>query len=120
MFFLMNVERAKYIIWAADMQRAVNFYRVSFEARVVRQSDVISELEIAGAVIGVHGGGDGSRTWTGLSFQVADVVEGAREVAAAGGQLLREPASDSAGEPPHLAMCVDTEGNEFMLTRKRH
>ena len=28
--------------------------------------------------------------------------------------------SDAAGEPPHLAMCADTEGNEFMLTRKRH
>ncbi|MBG71230.1 MAG: glyoxalase, partial [Roseibacillus sp.] len=23
------------------------------------------------------------------------------------------------GEPPHLAMSVDTEGNEIMLTRKR-
>lgn len=116
----MNVERAKYIIWAADMKRAVNFYRVALDARVVRQNDIISELEIAGAVIGIHGGGDGQRTWTGLSFQVADVVHGAREVVATGGQLLKEPASDSAGEPPHLAMCVDPEGNEFMLTRKRH
>ena len=116
----MNVERAKYIIWAADMKRAVEFYRGTLEAKILRQSDVISELEIAGAVIGIHGGGDGKRTWTGLSFQVADVVEGAREVVAAGGQLLKEPASESAGEPPHLAMCVDTEGNEFMLTRKRH
>jgi lactoylglutathione lyase len=115
-----NVERAKYIIWAADTQRAVNFYRGTFEARVIRQGDVISELEIAGALIGIHGGGDGNRTWTGLSFQVADVVEGAREVVAAGGRLLREPMSDAAGEAPHLAMCVDTEGNEFMLSRKRN
>ena len=115
----MKVERAKYIIWAEEMQRAVNFYRDSFEARVIRQSEVISELEIAGAVIGIHGGGEGKRTWTGLSFQVPDVVEGAREVAAAGGQLLREPASDAPGEPPHLAMCADTEGNEFMLARRR-
>ncbi len=120
MFLSVKVERAKYIIWAEDMQRAVNFYRDSFEARVVRQSDVISEVEVAGAVIGIHGGGEGKRTWTGLSFQVADVIEGAREVTAAGGQLLREPASDAPGEPPHLAMCVDTEGNEFMLSRKRH
>jgi lactoylglutathione lyase len=115
-----NVERAKYIIWAADAQRAVNFYRGTFGARVIRQSDVISELEIGGALIGIHGGGDGNRTWTGLSFQVADVVEGAREVMAAGGQLLREPMADVDGEPPHLAMCVDTEGNEFMLSRKRN
>jgi lactoylglutathione lyase len=63
-----NVERAKYILWAADIRRAVDFYRVAFNAEVLRQSDVISELEIAGAIIGIHGGGEGKRTWTGLSF----------------------------------------------------
>ena len=116
----MKVERAKYILWAAEMTRAVNFYRTAFNANLLRQSDVLSELEIAGATIGIHAGGEGGRTWTGLSFQVADVGAGAREVVAAGGQLLREPTSDSVGEPPHLAMCADPEGNEFMLTRKRH
>ena len=116
----MNVERAKYVVWAAEMPRAVSFYRSAFNASVLRQNEVLSELEIAGATIGIHAGGEGERTWTGLSFQVADVVAGAREVVAAGGQLLRDPMSDAAGEPPHLAMCVDTEGNEFMLTRKRH
>jgi lactoylglutathione lyase len=115
----MKVERSKYILWAADLPRALNFYRTAFNAEILRQSDVLSEISIAGAVIGLHGGGEGKRTWTGLSFQVADVLEGAREVVAAGGQLLREPMSDAAGEPPHLAMCADTEGNEFMLTRKR-
>ncbi len=115
----MNVEHAKYILWAADIPRAVNFYRAAFNAKVLRQSDVLSEISIAGAMIGLHGGGEGKRTWTGLSFQVADVVEGAREIVAAGGQLLREPMPDAAGEPPHLAMCADPEGNEFMLTRKR-
>jgi lactoylglutathione lyase len=114
-----NVERVKYILWAADMRRAVDFYRDIADAKVLRQSDVISEVEVAGAIIGIHGGGEGKRTWTGLSFQVADVVAGAREVTAAGGQLLKEPMPDAAGEPPHLAMCADTEGNEFMLTRKR-
>ena len=118
--YSVNVERAKYILWAAEMPRALRFYRIAFNASVLRQSDVLSELEIAGAIIGIHAGGEGERTWTGLSFQVADVVAGAREVVAAGGQLLREPMSDAAGESPHLAMCADTEGNEFMLTRKRH
>jgi predicted enzyme related to lactoylglutathione lyase len=69
-------------------------------------------------VIGIHSGGEGRRTWTGLSFQVADVVAGAREVEAAGGGLTHEPRPEN-GEPPHLAMCIDTEGNEFMLTRRR-
>ena len=37
---------------------------------------------------------------------------------AAGGQVSREPKPEG-DEPPHLAMCVDTEGNQIMLTRKR-
>jgi lactoylglutathione lyase len=114
----MNVERVKYIIWAVDMDRAVRFYRDLFGGRVIRQNSVIAEVEILGAVIGIHSGGEGRRTWTGLSFQVPDVIAGAREVAAAGGGLLREPEPEN-GEPPHLAMCVDPEGNEFMLSRRR-
>jgi len=69
-------------------------------------------------IIGIHGGGEGKRTWTGMSFQVADVIAGAAEVVAAGGQLLREPQPENGG-PPHLAMSTDTEGNEIMLSRKR-
>ena len=117
-FHGMQIERVKYIIWAADMGRAVAFYRDLFGGEVLKQSDVISEVVIGGAVIGIHGGGEGKRTWTGLSFQVPDVVAGAGEVVAAGGQLTREPQPE-ADEPPHLAMCMDPEGNEFMLTRKR-
>ncbi|MBJ06869.1 MAG: glyoxalase [Verrucomicrobiaceae bacterium] len=115
----MKVERTKYVIWAADISRALAFYRDALDATVTRRSDLISEIEVAGATIGIHGGGTGRRTWTGMSFQVADVVEGAGEVVAAGGQLSREPTSDAPGEEPHLAMCVDTEGNEIMLTRER-
>ena len=114
----MIVERIKYILWAVDMNRAVAFYRDLFGGKVLKQNEVISEVEILGSVIGIHGGGEGGRTWTGLSFQVPDVVVGGREVVAAGGQLTREPQEED-GEPPHLAMCVDPEGNEFMLSRKR-
>ena len=53
-----------------------------------------------------------------MSFQVSDVVRGAAEVKATGGVLKKEP-QEKDGEPPHLAMCRDPEGNEFMLTRKR-
>jgi len=114
----MIVERVKYIIWAADMARAVRFYCTLFGGRVVRQNPVIAEVEILGTCIGIHSGGEGRRTWTGLSFQVPDVVAGGREVVAAGGTLAREPESEDGG-PPHLAMCVDPEGNEFMLSRRR-
>ncbi|MDA7889302.1 hypothetical protein N9B71_03365 [Pirellulales bacterium] len=114
----MNVERAKYLIWAADVDRAVLFYETLFGARITRQNPAVTDLDICGATVGIHSGGEGKRTWTGLSFQVADVVAGAAEVTAAGGILTHEPREEN-GEVPHLAMCADTEGNEFMLSRKR-
>jgi lactoylglutathione lyase len=114
----MNVERVKYVIWAADMKRAVDFYVNVFGGKLLKQNEFISEVAICDGIIGIHGGGEGKRTWTGLSFQVPDVVAGATEIVAAGGMLVREPEPEN-GEPPHLAMCVDTEGNEIMLSRKR-
>ena len=115
----MKVERLKYIIWAADMNRAVKFYTDVFGGAVIKQNEVISEVSICDGIIGIHGGGEGKRTWTGLSFQVPNVLTGAAEIVAAGGQLLREPQPEN-GEPPHLAMCTDPEGNEIMLSRMRH
>ena len=114
----MHVERVKYVIWAADLARAADFYQKTFGGELVRSNSHISELEIAGAIIGIHGGGEGKKTWTGISFQVADVVAGAAEVVANGGGLTREPQEED-GEAPHLAMCFDTDGNEFMLIRRR-
>jgi predicted enzyme related to lactoylglutathione lyase len=114
----MEVERVKYVIWAADMERAARFYCGLFGGRVLRQNSAIIEVGILDAVIGIHGGGEGKRTWTGISFQVADVVAAAAEVVRAGGGLTHEPQPEN-GEPPHLAMCIDPEGNEFMLTRRR-
>ena len=86
----MIVERVKYVIWAADMDRAVRFYCDLFGGRVLRRSSVIAEIEILGACIGIHSGGEGRRTWTGLSFQVPDVVAGGRDVAAAAGAFCAE------------------------------
>jgi lactoylglutathione lyase len=114
----MKIERVKFMIWATDLRRAVRFYRDVFGAKVMKESEVMSEVVVSGATIGIHGGGEGKRTWTGLAFQVPDVIAGAREVVAGGGQLSREPEPER-GEPPHLAMCIDPEGNEFMLTRQR-
>ena len=114
----MNVEKFKYIIWAANLDRAVKFYTDVFDARVLRQSDVMADLSIAGSLLGIHGGGEGKRTWTGLSFQVADLFTACEMLRNAGGLVLREP-EDTPEEPAHLAMCVDTDGNEIMLTKAR-
>ena len=115
----MLVEKLRYTIWAADADRATAFYTTVFGAQVVRQNTAIIELEVAGGLIAIHGGGKGAPTWTGLTFQVADVVAGAAEVIAAGGQCDREPQPED-GEPPHIARCEDTDGNQFMLSRARH
>lgn len=115
---MLTVEKMKYTIWAANSERAAAFYRYAFGAEVVKQNPHITELEIAGGIISIHSGGEGKRTWTGITLQVEDVVRGAEVVRKAGGECPREPEPED-GEPPHLAMCIDTEGNEFMLTRDR-
>jgi lactoylglutathione lyase len=114
----MYVEKLKYTIWAADTERATHFYQTCFGGTVVRQNPHITEIEIAGSLIAIHGGGEGKRTWTGLTFQVADVVVGATEIVAAGGKCEREPQPED-GEAPHLAMCEDSDGNQIMLSRAR-
>lgn len=114
----MTVERFKYTIWAADTARALKFYTEVLGGKVIKHNDFISEVEICQGILAIHGGGEGKSTWTGLTFQVPDVIAGAAEIVAAGGRLLRDPQPED-NEPPHLAMCADTEGNEIMLTRKR-
>ncbi len=114
----LSIEAVKYTIWAADSARALAFYENVLGGELVKQNPHITEISIAGAIVSIHSGGEGKLTWTGLTFQVPDVVAGAAAVIAAGGQCPKEPQPED-GEPPHLAMCIDTEGNQFMLTRKR-
>ena len=114
----MIVEKLKYIIWAKDLARSVGFYRQVFGAEVVHQSEVMAELMIAGGVLGIHGGGEGNRTWTGLNFQVNDLFGACEALIAAGGQIPRPPI-DTPDEPAHLAMCVDLDGNEIMISWRR-
>lgn len=114
----MQVELLKYTIWAVDSARAEAFYINSFGGVVTRKNPHITEIEIAGSLIAIHGGGEGAKTWTGLTFQVTDVVSGAETVVRFGGQCPKKPEPE-AGEAPHLAMCMDTEGNQIMLSRAR-
>ncbi len=114
----MHVLKVKYVLWAADWQRCLYFYRDLFEGKVSFESEVWSEIVVAGATIGIHGGGEGKRTWTGLSFQLDDLREGIARLVENGGALTREPV-DTEEDPLHLAMCVDPDGNEFMMTQRR-
>jgi len=118
----MTVEKVKYTLWANDYQRCLRFYEKLFGGVTSFEMEVWSEIVIAGATIGVHGGGEGhidnKRTWTGLTFQVDDLRAALPLLKDCGGKLVREP-NDTPEDPLHLANCVDTEGNEFMMTQKR-
>jgi lactoylglutathione lyase len=112
-----RVEKLKYIIWAKELSGAVTFYRKVFGAEVAHESEVMAELVIAGGILGIHGGGQGQRTWTGLNFLVDDLFAACDALKTAGGEVLRP--LDTPEEPAHLAMCVDPDGNEIMITRQR-
>jgi predicted enzyme related to lactoylglutathione lyase len=114
----MQVIKVKYVLWAADWQRCLKFYDELFGGVVSFEGEVWSEIVIAGATLGIHGGGEGKRTWTGLSFQLDDLREGITRLIECGGSLTSEP-NDTPEDPLHLAMCVDPEGNEFMMTQSR-
>ena len=64
---LMKVEKVKYVLWSADWQRCLRFYRDLFQGEIRFESEVWSEIVIAGATIGVHGG----PRVMGVTFQVA-------------------------------------------------
>ncbi|MBK1831572.1 VOC family protein [Verrucomicrobiaceae bacterium R5-34] len=114
----MKVEKVKYVLWAADWKRCLYFYRDLFGGEISFESETWSEIVIAGATIGIHGGGEGKRTWTGLSFQIDDLRAGIANLQEHGGKLTREP-TDTEEDPLHLAMCMDPDGNEFMMTCRR-
>ncbi len=114
----MKVEKVKYVLWVADMDRAICFYTGLFGGHLSFRSEGWSEIVVCGSTIGLHSDGEGQRTWTGLSFQLDDLREGVGQLLACGGQLAR-PLDESAEEALHLAMCVDPEGNEFMMTQRR-
>ena len=113
----MQVQKVKYAIWAADHLRAIKFYQQTFGAELSFKMEVWSEVTLCGSTIGIHGGGEGKRTWTGLSFQCDEIKAGIKLVKENGGGLVREPEEEDGFI--HLAFCFDTEGNEFMLTQKR-
>jgi predicted enzyme related to lactoylglutathione lyase len=87
----------------------------------VRQNEIVTDIAIAGGLIW------DSLRWgreavPGLAwrFRWRVLFAGCAAVKAAGGEVLREP-EDTPEEPARiLAMCVDSEGNEIMLTKARH
>jgi predicted enzyme related to lactoylglutathione lyase len=112
----MKLEKVKFMLLAADMRRARDFYREAVGLAEVFASDFWTELHHGDAIIALHGGHDGSRNATGLTFQFEDVFAAAERITAAGGRVLEAP-QQRQGEPILLGICRDAEGNEFFITQ---
>ena len=112
----MKPEKVKIMLMAADMKRAVRFYRDVIGLEEVFVSDFWTELRHGDAIIALHGGHDGSRNPTGLSFQFEDVIAKAEAIRLAGATILQPP-QQREGEPILLGIYRDAEGNEVFVTQ---
>ena len=102
-------------IHASDPDKSIAFYRDLFDLEEHLVTEWWSELTFGDSIIALHGGHDGSRNLTGLSFQFESVVDAARKIEKAGGRILTFP-SLRPGEPILLGQVRDPEGNEFFIT----
>lgn len=112
----MKPEKVKFMLMAADMRRAVRFYRDVIGLEEVFVSDFWTELRHGDSIIALHGSHDGTRNPTGLSFQFEDVLAKAEDIRQAGAAILRAP-EQREGEPILLGIYRDAEGNEVFITQ---
>ncbi|MCY3540635.1 MAG: VOC family protein [Gammaproteobacteria bacterium] len=109
----------KYLISAANMDRAVEFYRDVIGLDVQVFTPYWSELTHGTATVALHGGGDGSYAETGLSFTVKDIFEACPAIIKGGGSVRSEP-EDRGDEGIYLAFVTDTENNGIMISQVKN
>lgn len=109
-------EKIKFMLMAANMGRAVKFYRDVIGLGEIFVSDFWTELSFGDAIVALHGGHDGSRNPTGLSLQFEDVFEAADRIEAGGAKIIDTPVQRE-GEPILLGRFRDREGNEVYVTQ---
>lgn len=109
-------EKVKFMLMAANMSRAVKFYRDVVGLGEIFVSDFWTELSFGDAIIALHGGHDGSKNPTGLSFQFEDVFAAADRIEAGGAKIIESP-RQREGEPILLGRFRDREGNEVYITQ---
>ncbi len=112
----MKPQAVKYVLPVQDMDRAVAFYRDAIGFAEDFATPYWSELRFGDAVLGLHGGGDGSRNPTGLSIQYEDVRQAYANAIQAGATSIQAP-EQREGEPIILSSIADPEGNVIMLTQ---
>lgn len=114
----MRVKDPMFILYVQDMDRALAFYRDTFELEVVQHTPGWSMLRCGGSTIALHIlGRDSAESvapHAGLNLQVDDLDKAIDAVLAAGGEhvVTREPTSFV---PVRMCELRDTEGNGFEL-----
>ena len=110
----MKTTKILYMLWVAEMDRAVAFYRDVFGLDVHTQSPNWSELTLGDSTVALHQGSNESFRMTGLSFEVDDIDEACHEIKTAGGSIVHPPRD---GKVPglRLAEVTDIDGNRIQL-----
>ena len=94
----MKVERVKYVIWAAYMTRAVQFYRDVLGGEVVKESEVLSEVIVSGAT---GAGSAGTPTGTEADGGGRGSAAHATDPHTTNLKAVKPSASDSQASDPH-------------------
>lgn len=110
----MPVFAAYTLAFVRDMDRAVAFYRDAIGMTPRFTTPAWSEMEIAGAILALHSGGDAGTREIPLGFKVLNIDAVVNAVVAAGG-FIHAPKRQAPGEPA-IVKAGDTEGNVFFLS----
>jgi len=114
----MLVKDPLFILYVHDMDRALKFYRDTFDLEVVQHTPGWSMLRCGGTTIALHilskNSSESAAPHAGLNLQVADLDAGIDAVLAAGGEhiVTREA---TGFVPARMCELRDTEGNGFEL-----
>ena len=111
----MKVVATYFIVYVADMDRALAFYRDVFDGTVNFESPHWSSLVIAGTNVGLHPHREGDGPQVGLGFDCDDLDEVCAAVEKAGGTVVKAPERREM-ERITIATVADTEDNEITLT----
>jgi predicted enzyme related to lactoylglutathione lyase len=113
-----QVKDPLFILYVRDMDRALAFYRDTFDLDVVQHTPGWSMLRCGGATIALHilskNSSESSASHAGLNLHVDDLDAGIEAVVSAGGEhIVTREATDFV--PSRMCELRDTEGNGFEL-----
>ena len=114
----MQVKDPLFILYVRDMNRALAFYRDTFDLEVLQHTPGWSMLRCGGATIALHilskNSTESVAPHAGLNLHVDDLDTGIKAVIDAGGEhLITREATDFV--PVRMCEVRDTEGNGFEL-----